>query len=276
MKVMSRNFLLVAVGSVALGLAHAQTPAPAPASDPVAMHWVQMAVDDQRDSDLHDKTRFIYVDHDVQPGKDVVDIVAESPQGDLHRTIKRNGVPLTPAETQAETDRLNIGKHDLAGQAKAKKASQHDDQEAANMMRNFPTAFLWSVAKETPDHIYLDYRPNPKYSAPTLASKVMAQMTGQMVVQKKGTHLYTMKGRLTQDVTLLFGLVKLRAGGWFDVERREVTPGHWQIVEQHTHMEGRALLFKTVGQEEDETKTDFRESNVRSLLEAGAALGATK
>jgi hypothetical protein len=269
-----RYFLLSAFAASTLTAAQAQQQ---PASDPVAVRWVQTAVDDQLASDRNDKTRWCYTDHDVQPpGKDVVDLVAESPQGDLHRTIIRNGKPLTPAETQAETDRLNIGKHDVAGQAKAKKASLHDDEEASNMLRHFPVAFLWSVHSETPELITLDYKPNAAFSASTMASKVMSQMTGQMVVQKKGGHLYTMKGHLTQDVTLLFGLVKLKAGGWFDVQRREVGPGHWQIVEQHTHMDGRALLFKTVGQQEDETKTDFRLCPTTSLLDAGKALGADK
>lgn len=272
-----RHFLAATLAVSAAGLAHAQQKPAPPVSDPVAVRWVQLAVDDQLASDKNDHTRFCYTDHDVQPpSKDVVDQVAESPQGDLHRTIIRNGKPLTPAETQAETDRLNVGKHDVAGQAKAKKASAHDDEEASNMLRHFPVAFFWSVNSETPTHITLDYQPNPAFSASTMASKVMSQMTGQMVVQKNGHHLHIMKGHLTQDVTLLLGLVKLKAGGYFEVERREVAPGHWQIVEQHTHMDGRALLFKTVGQQEDETKSDFRPCPTTSLEDAGRALGADK
>jgi predicted metalloprotease with PDZ domain len=37
-----------------------------------------------------------------------------------------------------------------------------------------------------------------------------------------------------------------------------VAPGFWEITETHVHISGRALFFKTIGQQQDEVKTDFK------------------
>jgi hypothetical protein len=61
-------------------------------------------------------------------------------------------------------------------------------------------------------------------------------------------------------------LGRLRAGGTFRVERREIAPRLWQITETHVHIEGKALFFKNIGQQQDEVQTDF------TLVPAGTTL----
>ena len=51
----------------------------------------------------------------------------------------------------------------------------------------------------------------------------------------------------------------LQAGGTFDVERRELAKGMWQITETHVHISGHALLFKTISEQEDDVKSRFSE-----------------
>ena len=33
----------------------------------------------------------------------------------------------------------------------------------------------------------------------------------------------------------------------------------WQITETHVHIQGHALLFKTISEQEDDVKTDFKQ-----------------
>ena len=69
------------------------------------------------------------------------------------------------------------------------------------------------------------------------------------------------------DVTIGFGfLARIKAGSTFDIERKEVSPGYWQIAETHVHISGHALFFKTIGTQEDEVKSDF------SLVPLGTTL----
>jgi hypothetical protein len=54
-------------------------------------------------------------------------------------------------------------------------------------------------------------------------------------------------------------LASLNSGGTFDVERRETGPGIWQITESHVHIQGHALLFKNLSEQEDDVKTRFKQ-----------------
>jgi hypothetical protein len=95
----------------------------------------------------------------------------------------------------------------------------------------------------------------------------MGAMTGTMIVANPGHHIRTFKGRLDNDVTIGFGfLARIKTGSNFDIERREVAPGVWQIAETHVHVFGHALFFKTIGTQEDEVKSDF------SLVPLGTTL----
>jgi hypothetical protein len=50
----------------------------------------------------------------------------------------------------------------------------------------------------------------------------------------------------------------MEAGGTFEVERRETGKGEWQITETHVHIQGHALLFKSISEQEDDEKSKFR------------------
>jgi hypothetical protein len=83
-------------------------------------------------------------------------------------------------------------------------------------------------------------------------------MAGTMVVSKPAHRIKTFKGTLTEDISIGWGLLaRIKQGGTFDVERRQVGPGMWVITETHVHISGHALFFKTIGQQQDEVKTDF-------------------
>jgi hypothetical protein len=98
-------------------------------------------------------------------------------------------------------------------------------------------------------------------------------MAGTLVVNKAQNRIETISGKLTQDVTIGWGLLgRLREGGTFRVERREVAPGLWQIVETHVHIEGKALFFKTIGEQQDEVQTEFTQVPAGTTLEQAADL----
>jgi hypothetical protein len=100
-------------------------------------------------------------------------------------------------------------------------------------------------------------------------------MAGQMLISRDLNLIRSLHGHLTQDVKFGFGIFgRLDAGGTFDIERRQVGGGHWQITESHVHIGGKALLFKTIGQQEDEVKTDWKPSPAVTLQDAARALGA--
>ena len=129
-----------------------------------------------------------------------------------------------------------------------------------------PVAFTWKIVSQNGEETNLQFRPNPAFHPSDMQSRVLGAMAGDVVVARSGHRMKTLRGVLTDDVRIGFGILgKLNRGGTFDVERREVGAGHWQITETHVHIVGKALLFKSIGTEEDETKTEFKPSTAPDL-----------
>jgi hypothetical protein len=243
-------------------------------SDPKALAVVRGAVASQLEADRNDKSNWIYRDHDVS-GHDSVYTCVGSPQGELKRMIENDGHPVSQAEAQRETQRIAEYVRDPSAQAREKKNMAHDDAQATELLKMLPDAFLWTVVSDNASEITMSFRPNPSFDGPDMQSRVMGSMAGIMVVMHKGNHIRTFRGALTEDFRIGFGILgKLNKGGTFDIERREVGLGFWEITETHVHIGGHALFFKTIGQQEDEVKTDWKPSPAKDLMEAARLLGA--
>ena len=220
--------------------------------------FVQRAVDNELAKDRDDHTRWLYFETDQKPEHPVKQWVAETAKGSLKRVLQLDGRVLSEEE---QKQRMDAYLNDPAALAKAHKSGSHDDAEAAKMLQMLPKAFLWTKTGERDGCTILHFRPDPNFSPSDMEAKVFAAMEGEMLVHTQQLRIASLKGHLTQDVKFLGGLLgQLEAGGSFDVERRETgRKGVWQITESHIHIKGHALLFKNIGEQEDDVKTDFRE-----------------
>ena len=241
---------------------HAQT------SQPKAQQAVEAAVQSELTASNTDKSLWIYRSHDVTPGKDVTYQAVQTRQAELRRAMERWGRPLSPEATNEEMKQISEFVNDPSAQAKRKREDVHDDEQATALLKMLPKAYIWTVVSETPDTLTLAYNPNPAFDPPNMEAHVMGTMAGQMVIAKNGNRIRTLRGALTEDVKIAFGLIgRMNQGGTFDIERREIAPGLWQITETHVHIGGHAL-FKTIGQQEDEVKTGWKPSPAHNLQEA--------
>lgn len=228
---------------------------PAIAQD--AKQIVQQAVKTELAADAADHTRWLYYEVDSKPGVSVKQWVADTSMGDLTCVIEKNGVTFTKAQQRENMDSLI---DNSAAQAKQHKAGQHDDQQAAQMLNMLPDAFLWTKTSEQGGDTILHFTPNPQFSPPTWESRVFAAMAGEMTVDNAQHRIVSLKGRMIRDVKFFLGLLgQLQAGGSFDVERRELAPGVWEITQTHVHIQGHALIFKTISEQEDDEKSMFKE-----------------
>lgn len=238
-----------------------------------AVEEVRQAVAAELQANRTDKSIWEYRENDVTPDKNAVYTTIETTQGTLRRLIELNGRPLSPQAANTEKQRIENYVHDSSAQARARKAAAHDDAQAAELLKMLPNAFLWTKAGETADFETLSFRPNPNFDPPDMQSRVLGVMEGELIIAKDGYRIRTLKGKLSEDVKIGWGILgKLDRGGTFDVERRVVGDGRWQITETHVHIGGHALLFKTIGQQEDDVKTDWKPSPARTLDEAAALL----
>lgn len=240
-----------------LPLALFALPRPAPAQ--TANEIIHKVVGNELYWDVHDHTRWMYRDAYKSPDKDLVKIVIESPQGNLSLVIEDHGRPPSSQEHQADLARIQRMLTDSSFRAQQKKNAQHDGQQASDMLKMLPDAFVWNIVNRNDGNVTLSFHPNPNFSPGSMNAKVLAAMSGTMVVDEKSMRLRSLRGRLDKPVQFAWGLLgHLDAGGTFRIERADVGDGSWQITETHVHISGHALFFKSIGDQEDEVTSDYR------------------
>jgi hypothetical protein len=221
-----------------------------------ARQFVQQVVNGELAKDEADHSHWLYFENDQKPDHPVKQWVADTANGSLRRVLQIDGQVLSPDE---QRKRLETYLEDSGAQNKRRKGEQHDDKQAAEMLEMLPRAFIWTNEGEKGSNTVLHFKPDPDFHPPDLEERVFAAMEGDLVVDSVQHRIASLRGRLTQDVKILGGLLgELDAGGTFDVERRQTGQSVWQITETHIHIHGHALIFRTISEEEDDLKTDFR------------------
>jgi hypothetical protein len=218
---------------------------------------VRQAVRTELDAAAHDHTHWMYYEVDTKPGSTVRQWVAQTSQGSLTRVMEKNGEQFSPQQQQSA---MQAFIQNPAAQAKQRKAGQHDDQQAAQLLNMLPKGFIWSISERRDGNTTLDFRPNPQFSPPSWQARVFAAMGGQITVNDAQHRIVNLKGHLLHDVRFWGGLLgDMQAGGWFQVERHRLPNGDWQITDTHVHIQGHALIFKTISEQEDDVKSKFKE-----------------
>ncbi len=235
---------------------------------------IQQAVDTELAADRADHSLWHYRMKETQQNDAVYDVV-DSAQGEIKQKVEVAGHPLSPEEERAEAAKVRAFLNDPRAQAQQRKNGEHDDKSAEKMLNLLPHAFQWTVASQSGGEIKLHFVPDPAFKAPDIESRVLGAMEGDLIVDQRQHRIRSIRGTLAHDVEIGYGLFgKLRQGGTFDVERRQVAPGSWQITETHVHIEGRALMFKTIGQQTDEVKYDFHPIPLATTLPQAASMVA--
>lgn len=206
----------------------------------------------------HDHSRWMYEDDYKSPTKDLVKLIIQTPDGNLSEIIRSYGHTPSAQVHQADLTRIRKTVNSPSFRAQQRQNERHDDQQATNLLKMLPDAFIWRIDSRENGKIRLSYHPNPNFSPPSMASRVLASMSGTMVVNERQMRLEDLFGRLDKPVEFGWGLFgHLNAGGTFQVIRSEIAPNEWQITETHVHISGHALFFKDIGDQEDEVTRDY-------------------
>ena len=218
---------------------------------------VEQAVRAELAADAADHSLWLYYDVDRKSGGEVVEWAAQTRQGELDRVMQQGGSQLTSSEQRSRMEQFI---HNASAQAKQRRNGQEDDKRARQMLNMLPDAFIWTKVKQEGTTTQLHFRPNPGFHPPTWEARVFAAMEGDMVVDNSGHRIASLNGRLVTGVKFGWGILgELKPGGSFDVERRQVGGGIWQITETHVHIQGHAMIFHSISEDEDEVKSKFEE-----------------
>ena len=207
-----------------------------------------------------DHTLWMYRDMTNVPAPPREKTVVETHQGQLTCLEQIDGRPLTADQRNAEQRRIRNFVADASAQRRAQQASRSDDKQSTDLFSILPDAFIFQYDGALGDNVKLTFHPNPGFRSHSMEDYVFHKMDGFVIVNTKEYRLVEIAGALTRGVEFFGGLLgHLDPGGTFDVRLTEVKPGIWKIAKLKVNMHGKVLFFKTIGDQEDETHSDFRQ-----------------
>jgi len=256
--------LILFVSSIAilgLGPSSRANPGHADSRPSVSAHdLLQKVVDNELAADKNDQSLWMYKSETRKRGGDTTKEVIETKQGDIARTLKINGQPLSAEQEKKEKQRIQRLASNPSDQRKAQRAKAQDGQKAEQMLALLPKALEVSYGQRRGDLVDLTFKPNPQFHPKSHEAEVFRAMAGDIWVNTKENRLEEINGRLIERVSFGGGLLgHLDKGGQFHVTQTQAGPGHWEVAQTRIDMRGKALFFKTVSVQENETRTDFQQ-----------------
>lgn len=188
-----------------------------------------------------------------------VDEVIQTPKGELQLPILINGHAPTKGEEEKAESHLEQMINDANAAQKSRKEKSDDYARSRRMLKMLPDAFIYSYGQRQGDRVQLNFKPNPHFRTHGFEQEVFHAMDGSLWVDEKQNRLAEINGRLTNGVKFLGGLLgHLDKGGTFDVKQELVAPGYWELTMLNVHMTGRVLFFKTIGEQQQYYRKDFK------------------
>ncbi|WP_263411034.1 hypothetical protein [Terriglobus tenax] len=198
--------------------------------------------------------------------------VAEVAEGRVRYLLEEDGKPLDAARQQAELAKLKKIATDPAAFIRAEQARKNDEKHAQQMLELLPHAFLFELAGTDGRYTRILYKPNPDYAPQNYEERVLHGMSGSMLVDTQEIRLHSLEGKLNDDVSFGYGLLAtIHSGSNFSTQRDEVGQGVWKTVKVETHIDGRAIFFKTIGRQQVSNHEAFKPLPAETTLAQAVA-----
>jgi hypothetical protein len=237
---------------------HAQTP----------QQIIQQAVEAERTADQNDHSNWIFLEESDKPKEHILQWVAATQTGDVERVLEKDTRELPETEQQALIQKYLL---DPRAQRKQVEENNHDNKQIDDLLKLLPEAFIWTQTGATATTTSLHFDPSPNFHPPTREARVFSSMTGDLVVDNQQHRICKVKGHLMHDVTFGGGLLgRLKERSSFALEQQQVAPSVWELTAIHVHLEGNALLFKSVSLQQDDKRSRFQPEPAAVTLQQAA------
>ena len=193
-------------------------------------------------------------------GQTEADEVVEAKDGDLKRPMLINGHPLSAQQQQKADHSIQQLLHDPGAIRKARTEEDQDTVRSQRLLKMLPDAFLFKYGQRRGNLVEFNFYPNPAFHPPNHEAEVFHAMSGTLAVDAKQQRVEEINGRLMHEVKFGGGLLgHLNQGGTFQVKQAQVSPSYWELTLLHVNMKGKALFFKTIGVQQNYTRSDFKQ-----------------
>lgn len=274
-----RHYLL-ATALIFSTLFPSKTVSPASGSKPVAKsstpnisaaQLLKAVVDHEVAADKDDHSLWMYTDQLKKGGTLVTERIVETKDGTITRKVAVNGQPLSASQRQEETARIEKLAANPDEPQKLQREQADDGDKAEQMLSILPQALIPTYGQHRGNLVALNFKPNPDYHPTSHEAEVFLAMAGTIWVNPKEQRLAEIDGHLIREVKFGDGILgHLNSGGRFRVVQSEEQPGHWEIVRLDVNMIGKALFFKSISVQQDETRSKYQRMPDGLTLRQGA------
>jgi hypothetical protein len=222
-----------------------------------AVELLRRAVDGELQA--KDQSHWMYEVRAEESGEQKVKWVVETPAGDMYRLESVDGRRISSAQEDQETRRIGALMQTPEAQKKQWHAQEEDAHQTERMFRLIPEAVLAHYGVREGDLVELIFEPNPNFHPSSHEGVVFHAMAGRIWINEKENRLAEVEGHLIREVKFGGGLLGyLDQGGEFHVRQIETSPGHWEISLLRVNMRGKALFFKTISVQQNESRSKFQ------------------
>lgn len=231
----------------------------------------EVVYNELHDHQLHSYWRY-WIEKQAQRQTKTIDQV-ETPDGPVTMLVSAGGRPLSLTDQQEEENRLNRLVQSPSEQARHRQDYADDEKRIGRILALLPDAFLFEDAGMQDGCYHLRFHPNPDYPPHSIEARIFHAMSGELWVDARYKHLARLDGHLEDNVDFGYGILgRLYKGGWFRLQRTQVSPTDWKTERLEIHMNGRALFLKTISRETSEVRGGFAPVPAGLTIEQAAKL----
>jgi len=245
--------------------------APAQPQLPSARLMQEVVYNELHDHQLHGYWR--YWIEQYTPKETRREEQVETADGPLKRLVLENGSPLDTASLQIEQARLDHLLSSPQEQGRRRQDYIDNEEHIGRILTLLPDAFLFEDAGQENGCYHLRFHPNPVYPPHSIEARIFHAMSGELWIDIRFKRLVRLEGHLQENVDFGFGILgRIYKGGWFRLERTQVSATDWKTERLEVHIGGRAMLFKTIAHETSEVRGGFAPVPTRLSLAQGMSL----
>lgn len=216
----------------------------------------EVVYNELHDHSTHGYWRF-YVITRAQ-GRTIVSDQVETIGGPVSRVTLADGQPVSPERARQEDVRLLHLLRSPGEQEQLRRQHEQDEQRIAHILTLLPAAFLFEFDGQQDEYYHLRFRPNPSYSSAAVEARIFHAMSGTLWIDRRAKHLAKIEGHIDSNVDFGLGILgRVYKGGWFLLQRAQVSPTEWKTARLEIHMNARALMLKSIAKETSEVREDF-------------------
>jgi hypothetical protein len=165
---------------------------------------------------------------------------------------------LNAVDEREEQERLDHLLRSPQEQARHRQDFIDDEKRIGRILALLPEAFLFEDAGVENGCFHLRFRPNPDYPPHSIEARIFHAMRGDLWIDARLKRMERLDGQLEENVDFGYGILgRLYKGGWFRLQRTQVSSTDWKTERLEIHMNGRALFLKTISRETSEVRGGF-------------------